>query len=291
MLDGEPIAKSLPIPTMESTGSHSDSDPDTVDVLFDYKSYPKPVLIDFTNLNPFETPREASAVFQVIPGSNCSSDTLVGGNGNVMGNIMAASLGEKFSTLRLGARTNSMARTRSFDRSSSPTLSDSSRGSRGSLSKGGLNAFAAPWPLPDTTPKIPLTNPIDKLASNTTAESTLPLPKYLPSSLPPKPNAPLPPVFIKRESAALPQPMALPDIAPLGRGWEGEYSMSGNDKRRRASEMGLPPLPLDLGTVQSRNKGFGGSLVEKRPERLVKLGERLRMSTAEQGRRSEKTGV
>ena len=85
---------------------------------------------------------------------------------------------------------------------------------------------------------------------------SLPLPKALPSSLPLRPG-PLPPVYVKRESAALPQPMALPDVAPLGKEWEGDQAISGNERRRRASEMDI----LDR---------------QQRPERLVKLGESLK---------------
>ncbi len=61
--------------------------------------------------------------------------------------------------------------------------------------------------------------------------------------------------------------MALPDIAPLGEEWEGESALSGNEIRRRRS-----------GVV---NDGGGGG--RRRPERLVKLGERLRRSVAGQG--------
>ncbi|WWC57602.1 uncharacterized protein I303_100134 [Kwoniella dejecticola CBS 10117] len=76
-------------------------------------------------------------------------------------------------------------------------------------------------------------SPSPSLSPSISNEASLPLPK-LPSSLPQKPS-PLPPVFVKRESAALPQPMSLPDIAPLGVQWTGENSLSGNEKRRRAS--------------------------------------------------------
>ena len=98
---------------------------------------------------------------------------------------------------------------------------------------------------------------------------SLPLPK-LPSTLPARPPGPIAPVFVKRESAALPQPMALPEVAPLGNDWEGEGGMSGNERRRRASEM-----------VAAAAAGAGGA---KRPERLVRLGQKWRESVAEQGR-------
>ncbi|KAK8844766.1 hypothetical protein IAR55_006616 [Kwoniella newhampshirensis] len=167
-----------------------------------------------------------------------------------------------------------------------------------------------PLPVPRTSnfnvpasPSLNPTTPVDTPPS-------LPLPK--PASLPARPPGPLPPVFVKRESAALPQPMALPDVAPLGEGWEGENSLSGNDKRRRASESGLPPLPIAApiqdpkdvdasgtknrmgGTRKTSHVGSGRSSPtpsftqslgnEPRPERLVRLGQKLRASLSPPGR-------
>ncbi|KAK4683519.1 hypothetical protein P7C73_g6730, partial [Tremellales sp. Uapishka_1] len=108
--------------------------------------------------------------------------------------------------------------------------------------------------------------------------ASLPLRKAtpLPSSLPAKPG-PLPPVFIRRESAALPQRMALPDVPVLGKDWEGELAISGNEKRRRASAM-------SLGLTPGQAVGPSASVGAQRPERLVKLGQRLRESISQQSR-------
>ncbi|WVQ82900.1 hypothetical protein IAT38_005036 [Cryptococcus sp. DSM 104549] len=140
-------------------------------------------------------------------------------------------------------------------------------------------------------------------------------PRPLPASLPARPG-PLPPVFVKRESAALPQPMSLPDVAPLGRDWEGENGLSGNEKRRMSSVSGMggalgmsglggslpnttergrprfsfsnPSVPgkdrmMHRGTSASSSSSGSGSAGE-RPERLAKLGQRLRESVAQQGK-------
>jgi hypothetical protein len=239
-------------------------------VLFDYDlARPKLVMVDFTNTNPFDAHRKASAAFHAFPYTESEPDTAVGGKD------LAVALGGRSTTLRFGARSNSISR------STSPSLSTSSRES---ISAAPLNPFAAPWPLPKTTPRVSIPNAsgnsLPRSQGIPIPSASLPLPKGLPASLPPRPNVELPPVFVKRESAALPQPMALPDIAPLGHAWQGENSLSGNDKRRRASQMGLPPLPLSIG--EGRMDRIGTSMVEKRPERLVKLGEKLRMSVAEQ---------
>ncbi|WVQ64317.1 uncharacterized protein L199_002479 [Kwoniella botswanensis] len=154
-----------------------------------------------------------------------------------------------------------------------------------------LNPFAPPFPLPNTTnahgsgqlvhPKpISLNEAIQRRISTSSDRSnprsqsnspeplavagSLPLPKNLPSSLPAKPS-PLPPVFVKRESAALPQPMALPDIAPLGKDWHGDNSLSGNEKRRRASLLhagqaisrGSSPLSRVMGGGSAPNSRRG----------------------------------
>jgi len=92
----------------------------------------------------------------------------------------------------------------------------------------------------------------------------------------------------------LPQTMALPDVPPMGDAWIGENSLSGNEKRRRASEM-LPPAmaaPASLtrsfggwsgnggaaGSVGSSSGSMSGSgsVPGRRPQRLVSLGERLK---------------
>ncbi|WVW81283.1 hypothetical protein I302_103274 [Kwoniella bestiolae CBS 10118] len=153
--------------------------------------------------------------------------------------------------LHLGGRVS-----RSNSNSSSTSLSSIRRSSSFSRETKELNPFAPPFPLPNTqgtgTDQLHQPKPIslkgtlnrrisisnDRSNSNSPEiepfPGSLPLPKNLPPSLPPKPSS-LAPVFVKRESAALPQPMALPDIPPLGREWTGENSLSGNEKRRRAS--------------------------------------------------------
>lgn len=64
--------------------------------------------------------------------------------------------------------------------------------------------------------------------------------------------------------------------------WLGEENLSGNERRRRASEM--VPTPMSV------PKSFPGviptqSLGEKRPERLIKLGQGLRQSIAAKGQK------
>lgn len=247
ILDGQPVSKALPIPALTNEGDEAK------DVLFAFKSsMPRvqaaPVGI-FTNPEPFALKREgphakASSVFQALPAT--ASSTTLGSNTGVGVNL-ALSLGEKYTSLRRHSR------------SSSP-CSVSSMSSDPSSNSASLNPFAAPWPLPAETPDLSHPPSTDDIPS-------LPLPNNLPSSLPPRPVGPVAPVFVKRESAALPQPMALPDIAPLGEEWEGESALSGNEISRRRS-----------GVV---NDGGGGG--RRRPERLIKLGERLRRSVAGQG--------
>lgn len=244
ILDGEPISKALPVPVSQP------SVPDVKDVLFNFTSSvpaarAAPVMIDFTHPDPFQSKKDtstkASSVFLAFPSAS--------GKPSTPGTGLAMSMGETYTSLRRDSNTRS--RTSSF-----------SSGSSINSVSGHLNPFAAPWPLPADTP--------DLTKDTTTKEEppSLPLPKILPSSLPPKPSDSLPPVFVKRESATLPQPMAVPDVAPLGEQWEGESALSGNERRRRASEMVIMP-----------RKGSEG-----RPERLVKLGARLRESFAEQSR-------
>lgn len=292
LLDGEPVSKDLPIPPASPVGSdgvkiRNDDTSDHGDVIFSFMSPPNqhdpamPVLVDFHD--PFSSKRKASEVFQAFPrsvGSESSSYAGLAGGG-----MMANSLGERFTNLRIGARTSSIS-TGSTSPSGSISSPSRSRSSSFGLGQAGLNPFAAPFPLPPT-----------QSTSTTVDIPSLPLPKSLPSSLPAKPAGPLPPVFVKRESAALPQPMALPDVAPLGKAWEGENSLSGNERRRRASELGagvgmgvgsalgIKSIPRDVPLVSA-------SMGEKRPERLVKLGERLRESVSLERLRGEgKDGV
>lgn len=109
----------------------------------------------------------------------------------------------------------------------------------------------------------------------------------------------------------LPQTMALPDVPPMGEDWNGERSLSGNEKRRRASEfpssvtsqgrggsssqglgMGLsvglewlsrPGSSLSMTrsvsglSIGGGGAGAGGSAPNsRRPQRLVSLGEKLK---------------
>ncbi|WVQ94173.1 hypothetical protein IAU59_001251 [Kwoniella sp. CBS 9459] len=156
--------------------------------------------------------------------------------------------------------------------------------------EGKLNPFAPPFPLPSTEPSkdravptvftetqasLPLPRPtslaaaLGNAAGGTSAPSgggSIPLP----SSLPARPG-PLPPVFVKRESSALPQPMALRDVAPLGKDWEGDHTISGNEKRRRASQVSIQStsnptsgqglaLASGLGNSLGLPAAFGSSL-------------------------------
>jgi hypothetical protein len=75
----------------------------------------------------------------------------------------------------------------------------------------------------------------------------------------------------------LPQSMALPDVPPMGEGWHGDNSLSGNEKRRRASEMGLASRPGSSATMSRNGGSVGGSAPgSRRPENLVRLGQRLK---------------
>jgi hypothetical protein len=237
ILDGEPISKSLPIPRqVELVGVEGKGHPS--DLLFSFNSSPGdqavPILIDFNNPQPFG---KASQAFQGFPGSVSSADTLISAG-------RANSLSREFNGIRLGSRTPSVS-----SRSNSPISFDNrSRGSsisRPNSLSGALNPFAVPFHHAQT-PKVNIPSgrasperwsPARK-SSTVLGDDTvpsLPLPKALPPSLPKRPNSVLPPVFVKREAAALPQPMSLKDVAPLGQGWEGDRSLSGNEKRRRAS--------------------------------------------------------
>ena len=288
ILDGQPASKSFPIPKQaELIGVEGQGHP--ADLLFNYRSSPGdaavPILIDFGNPEPFgKCDTEAPDAFQSFPQSVNSAGTFTMGTASTTTAGDRVTINDTFRCMRLGSRTPS------FSRSTSPSLSESSLRQRSDSlsSNASLNPFAAPWPLPKSTPKltIPFTN-LDSVSSSPaksiSSEASLPLPKALPSSLPQKPNCSLPPVFVKREAAALPQPMALPDVVPMGSGWEGHNSLSGNEKRRRASEM-VPPMPLDVkvGTIR-----MGQSVNEDaRPERLKLLGQGLRRSIASQGSRS-----
>jgi hypothetical protein len=172
---------------------------------------------------------------------------------------------------------------------------------------GSLNAFAPPFPLPQTTPSSLSHSPAIPAGSGAAKKESSTLP--LPPSLPKKPTTILPPVFVKRELAMLPQTMALPDVPPMGEDWVGERSLSGNEKRRRASEFpssvtihgwGASPgagLGLNVGleglsrpgsslsmtrsvsglSIGGGGGGAGGSAPNsRRPQRLVSLGEKLK---------------
>ncbi|OCF34834.1 hypothetical protein I316_03379 [Kwoniella heveanensis BCC8398] len=162
---------------------------------------------------------------------------------------------------------------------------------------GKLNPFAPPFPLPSTTSpetkndRDSATSSPEDSCREAQAQASLPLPRPtaslaptmtttnsgtgngtttpgggsgptsipLPSSLPARPG-PLPPVFVKRESAALPQPMALKDVAPLGKDWEGEHTISGNERRRRASQVSVNSTAGGGGNSLGLPAGFGSSL-------------------------------
>lgn len=100
--------------------------------------------------------------------------------------------------------------------------------------------------------------------------ASLPLPR--PSSLPQRPPGPIAPVYIKKESAVLPQSMALPAIPPLGRAWEGEEALSGNERRRRGSVASTISSSGSFSAISSDGDAGG------RPARLVKMGQRWRES-------------
>lgn len=281
ILDGEPISKSMPIPRQgQVMGVEGDAHP--ADMLFEYQSTPGvvavPILIDFANPDPFgrldkadsrELHSSLARMEQRAPTSGGSGIPMV--------------------LIQFGSRVPSLSL------SASPSLSDtSSRKRSGSnesagSSLGSLNPFAAPWPLPQTTPKVAIPSTVthrrstagDTASSASMIDSSLPLPKP-PTSLPQRPKCPLPPVFVRRESAALPQPMKLPDVAPMGQGWEGEGGLSGNEKRRRASEAaqtdpGYRPGPLRIGRSMEAAVNR-----EARPDHLVNLGRGLRKSLAAQ---------
>ncbi|RSH83967.1 hypothetical protein EHS25_005211 [Saitozyma podzolica] len=311
ILDGKPIAACLPIPvpvpdrktnggskTSTSTSSRAssvDSVSGPAEVLFAFQSMERaaPILINFNQPDPFgqaklrpdlgDQCRRPSAVFQTFP-SSISRDS----SSTSLASMAANSMGDRFSSLR---ETNLRG-----IRSKSRSGSVSSTGSGSSFGNGnGLNPFAPPFPLPNTTPAA-ITPPREPAPS-------LPLPKTLPASLPKRPG-PIAPVFVKRESATLPQPMAVKDVAPLGSDWSGEAALSGNEKRRRASEMGLGvgvgvgagfgvamqrslgvPIKPRLSSVTAGFTHSGGPQLpgEHRPERLVRLGQSLRQSMAVKG--------
>jgi hypothetical protein len=94
--------------------------------------------------------------------------------------------------------------------------------------------------------------------------------------------------------------MSVKDVAPLGSDWSGEAALSGNERRRRASEMGLGvgvgvgvamqrslgvPIKPRLGSVTSAFAHSGEPQLpgETRPERLIRLGHGLRQSMAAKG--------
>lgn len=81
--------------------------------------------------------------------------------------------------------------------------------------------------------------------------------------------------------------MALPNIAPLGREWEGISALSGNERRRAsgaAGELGSASWRGGAGSslgMMSERKMKGQSAPTARPERLVKLGQGWRASATE----------
>ncbi|KIR72906.1 hypothetical protein I310_03510 [Cryptococcus deuterogattii CA1014] len=317
-----------PVSIRQNSGSSTSSS--TSEVLFHFTSVtpskinPPQVLVEFSN--PFTSQNSlglgipiklgrrkssASSIFQGFPASvNSSSSSLhipPNGNLNAIGGARdSMTLGKELGRMRLGRRD-------SLDSVGSSVSSQSST----SFPRGGLNPFAPPFPPSLVTandyfktPSKPFTmahsssSPIPQVPQVPQQvqiqTASLPLPR--PSSLPPRPG-PLPPVFIKRESAALPLPMALPNVAPLGKEWEGENALSGNEKRRRTSAVGsigssigslsgLDTLDNVSGRVGTRSRNgsnvssdgeWGGGSVGKRPERLARLGEQLRESMS-QGR-------
>ncbi|WVN88534.1 uncharacterized protein L203_103745 [Cryptococcus depauperatus CBS 7841] len=348
VLDGKPASEALPIPKPGAAKAQptmgrpiverkfSGSESDSSEVLFQFNSFssaekPAPIMLDFKN--PFASSlgslpirlgaRKNSAIsfFQDFPASVNSSSSSVHLVPEGGGASHSVTLGKDFARMRLGRR------------NSSESMDSTGSGSSISIGNGGLNPFAAPFPLPPTTkpytPPNSLAAPIHKLGSkpisfssstpapslkntNNVGATTLPPPRN--SSLPQKPSG-LPPVFIKRESAALPQPMALPDVAPLGKDWVGEKALSGNDRRRMSavtttgigmsskgadapglsqvsfSSVSLPANRVGLygrsgsllrsrASVDNSSEGELLSSSPKRPERLAKLGERLRESVS-----------
>ncbi|WWC67314.1 uncharacterized protein I206_101222 [Kwoniella pini CBS 10737] len=242
--------------------------------LFNYKSILKeendfPILINFQNpfkfnqienkipLNSYEQQQKQIQHFEkdnLINSSNSNSinnlGIRIGSRENLSNNLIE--IEKKLS------RSNSNSTCSISSQTSSSKLSSSF-----SKDRNELNPFAPPFPIQNNLSNSNSKNnnnnilqpkpiqfndksiTINKLRSNSPNnnnnnnnsppsqnEISLPLPK-LPSSLPLKPS-PLPPIFIKKESAALPQPMSLPDIEPLGSNqWINENSLSGNEKRRR----------------------------------------------------------
>ncbi|KAK1924576.1 hypothetical protein DB88DRAFT_471977 [Papiliotrema laurentii] len=259
ILDGKPVSEALPIPKQaEFMGAPGHGH--AADILFNYRSSPGdaavPILIDFSNPEPFVKvhPHAVSSDMEAKVGKTPAPVKIP--------SIVTHQTTAATPPWRLGARTPSLSR------SSSPTLSDSScsfRGRASSISSSPLNPFAPPFPLPNTTPRVSVPGPPS--VSDRSSTSSTGLPKTLPTSLPKKPEAPLPPIFVKRESAALPQPMALPEIAPMGPAWEGDASLSGNEKRRRASSLVPPP-------GYSATASEGG-----KPEKLLQLRQRLRQNS------------
>ncbi|KAI9633208.1 uncharacterized protein MKK02DRAFT_39187 [Dioszegia hungarica] len=284
------LAPDIPAPTEHFRIVPSSDSISASDLLFDYSSLHEadakpPVLIDFADPfggNGANGGRRASNAFQSFPplvrSDSAGSDS----------STRAIRLGESFSTLRLSTSGSSSSLSSSF--SCSPVLR-----------KASLNPYAAPFPLPATTPNLTLSKKPVQAESGSTGIPSLPLPlaRALPglSSLPAKPGPP-PPFFVKKEAATLPQPMALPDIKPMGSDWLAEEAMSGNERRRRASQMGLGdqlPLratgslsvPKSIPSALGADPRFGSqSMGEKRPERLVKLGQSLRQSIANKGQRA-----
>lgn len=278
-LDDGKAPTTAPMPVLLNFAqSPIDLDEMDVDIELHSAKYPGPRRPSATASRP---PSSASSVFNHPPGLMTSSP---------LSAEMAWSLSKQHVDLRANPEVMAVCRSRSSSTSSTATITAGTPDDidwRRPKSNSGLNAFAPPWPLPNTTPQLSQAKAIPKSAPQAVipppaarAESTT-LPP--PASLPRKPQGSLPPVFVKREAALLPQGMALPHVAPMGGHWEGENGLSGNDKRRRAGEQGSVPGSRSINramsnvSLASAGSERAGSLPSSgRPDQLVRLGRKLR---------------
>lgn len=271
------VPTTAPMPMLlDFAQSPIDIDDEDIDIDIELHSakYPGPRRPD-TAKAASRTPSSASSVFNNPPGQFTASP---------LSAEMAWSLSKQHVDLRAKNEDVNAARSRSSSTSSTATITGIASPDdidwRRPKVTAGLSAFAPPWPLPTTTPQLTKAKAIPKSVPAPTpppiarAESTT-LPP--PATLPAKPQGSLPPIFVKREAALLPQRMALPHVAPMGRNWDGENSLSGNDRRRRASEQS-PSISRAMSNVSLRSASSGtGSLSgSRRPEKFVRLGERLK---------------